>query len=268
MHPVHAAFNFWAVGGMLVGCVIFARGFRELAVQRLIRNTPTARVRSMAMGLVEISGSVEPRSLVIAPFSGHSCAYWQIEIDTGSAEKDSWRTVHRESSGSPFFLRDETGLAMIYPTGADCRIPYGTSEECPGVMLPECYSQFFAERHLPMSALWRMGTMRFRERVLEEGAHVFVFGTATPKPEVHSIGDGDEFEKTGTDGDDWSAQVRRRSAEAVAVVRQGESQKVFIISQQSERDVALSIGLSAWAHLVGGPLLAVVSFAFLLAALH
>jgi hypothetical protein len=222
---------------------MFLRGFRELGVQRLISNTPTAHIRSMAMGLVEVAGNVEPRSLVIAPFSGKACAYWQVEVAVKN--RDSWRIVHHNASGSPFFLRDDTGLAMIYPLGADCRLQFGVSEECHGLSLPEPYSDYLSDQHLAMRHLWQLDTMRFRERILEEDARVFVLGTAVPKPEVHTIGEGDEFVKTGTDGDAWSEQVRHRTQETVALVRQGENQKVFIISQQSERDLAMQVGLTA-----------------------
>ena len=43
-----------AVAGTVTGSVLFWRGFRDLALKRLLDNTPTARVRSMAMGLVEV----------------------------------------------------------------------------------------------------------------------------------------------------------------------------------------------------------------------
>ena len=60
----------------------FYQGFKAMRVQQLIRNTPTARVRSMAIGLVEVNGAVIPRSRTLAPFSGRSCAWWQVEIQT------------------------------------------------------------------------------------------------------------------------------------------------------------------------------------------
>ena len=47
---------FWAALALGAGPVLFWRGFRDLRTQRLIQNTPTARIRSMPMGLVEING--------------------------------------------------------------------------------------------------------------------------------------------------------------------------------------------------------------------
>ena len=44
---------FASVGGL----VAFFRGFRSLRTLRRIENTPTSKIRSMPMGLVEIHGA-------------------------------------------------------------------------------------------------------------------------------------------------------------------------------------------------------------------
>ena len=109
-----------------------ARAFRDFRTRQLIENTPPARIRSMAMGLVEVNGEVVPRSEHQAPFSGRPCAYWQVEIAT-QGRRNSWTTVHRACSGSPFFIRDETGLALVYPKDAECRVMNPVEETCSGI---------------------------------------------------------------------------------------------------------------------------------------
>ena len=54
---------------LLMGPWLVLRAVRDFKVRQLIENTPTARIRSMAMGLVEINGEVIPRSEHRAPFS-------------------------------------------------------------------------------------------------------------------------------------------------------------------------------------------------------
>jgi hypothetical protein len=49
---------FYSVGGLLLGLYVFYRGFHHFRRKRLIENTPTSKVRSIAMGLVEIFGTV------------------------------------------------------------------------------------------------------------------------------------------------------------------------------------------------------------------
>ena len=247
------------------GPALFARAFRDFRTRRLIENTPTARIRSMAMGLVEINGEIVQRSEHMAPFSGRPCAYWQVEIATRS-RRNSWSTVHRASSGSPFFVRDDTGLALVYPKDADCRVMNPVEEVCSGITLPDCYANYMDEHQLMFRHVWRLSTLRFRERVLEEGQRVFVLGTASPGAQSLEVSQEDVLEATGTDGP-HERQIRTLQQEAVGAIRRGDSERVFIISQQSERELTLGLSIRAWAELIGGPVLAVAGLGYWLATL-
>ena len=238
---------------LVAGPVLFLRSFRDFRTQQLIRNTPTARIRSMPMGLVEIHGSVVPRSVLAAPFSGRPCAYWEVDIST-EVRRNQWNVVHRNHSGHPFFLQDETGVTMILPFGADTRINFGVEEECAGLSLPECYASYMRDENLALRDFWQLSAMRFRERILEDGQHVFVLGTAMPRGRALTVGEGDVMQATGTD-DPRAHRVRELGEQISAVVRKGESQPTFFISQQSERDVTTLLSLRVIAELTGGPLL-------------
>jgi len=250
---------FAALAACLAGPVMFMRGFATLRMRQLMLNTPTARIRSMAMGLVEVNGTVGARSSVSAPFSGRPCAYWEIDIATRG--RNTWTTVHKNCSGNPFFLRDETGVALVYPRGAETKVQFGISEECMGVTLPACYSQYLDEQNLAMRHVWRMGEMRFRERILEEGQNVFVLGTAMPRPRALSISDDVVLAATGTD-DAHAHHIQTTSEEVSAVIRQGTGERTFVISQESERAFGVELGFTALAKLVGGPLLALIGLAY------
>jgi hypothetical protein len=250
---------FAALAAMLAGPVMFARGFKTLRMRQLMLNTPTARIRSMAMGLVEVNGTVAARSTVTAPFSGRPCAYWEIDIATRG--RNVWNTVHRNCSGNPFFLRDETGVALVYPRGAESKVHLGVSEECMGVTLPAFYAQYLEEQNLAMRHVWRMGEMRFRERILEEGQSIFVLGTAMPRPRALAISEEVVLQATGTD-DRHTHQIQTTSEEVSAVIRQGVNERTFVISQESERSLGVELGFIALAKLVGGPLLALAGLAY------
>jgi len=252
---------FWATAALAGGPVLFWRGFRDLRTRRLVQNTPTARIRSMPMGLVEINGEVFPRSELVAPFSGRPCAYWQVDVATRT-RRNAWTIVHRNASGNPFFLGDETGLALVYPKDATVRLNFQVEEECLGVSLPEVYARYFHEQHLAASALWRLGTLRFRERLLEAGQRAYVLGTATPRAQSVVISmDEDELEATGTDA--WRARrLQSLDHEAHAVIRRGENEPTYIISQQSERDLTLNLGLRAMGELAGGPALTLLGLGY------
>jgi hypothetical protein len=106
-NPVELGFGaLVAVGGPW----LFFRGFRALRIHYLIRNTPTARVRSMAMGIVEVNGAVTLYGRVLEP-------RLRVVGSAGARLKSNrharWRTVRRASSGNPFYLRDESGVALV-----------------------------------------------------------------------------------------------------------------------------------------------------------
>lgn len=258
----------WATAGLVVGPMMYWRGFRTLRTRQLIADTPTSRIRSLAIGLVEISGAVEPRSTVVAPFSGKACAYW--EVDIAVQERRGWRTIHRNHSGNPFYLSDDTGVALVYPQGSECRIRYGSEEHCAGLMLPPCYADYMNAHASLVGKLARLGTLRFRERILESGQRAYVLGTATPKSQARvvaqDLADAETLQATGTDG---PAAARRTTLDhqVVGVVRQGENEHTFIISQDSEKGLMLSLGAHALLLLVGGPALTVVGLGYWLMTL-
>jgi hypothetical protein len=252
-------FSVLAAVGAIAGPALLAGGFKDLRLKRLIQNTPTSRIRSAAMGLVEVNGVIECRSLVSAPFTGRLCAAWNVDISIQGRQK-TWSVVHRATSGHPFFLRDDTGVALVFPHGADCRVHFGVEETCPGIALPECYASYVgtlgAQRHL-----WRLSMLRFRERVLEEGQRVYVMGTATPPATALVVSEGEGMAATGT-GEWRAARVRGGDQQVAAVIRRGESEKTFIISQDSERDLTTGLGLQVFCKLVGGPLIGLLGLGY------
>jgi E3 ubiquitin ligase len=253
-----------ATVGLASGPFLYYRGFRTLRTRTLIANTPTARIRSMAMGLVEINGTVEARSALHAPFSGKPCAYW--EVDVAVQARRSWRIVHRNQSGNPFYLSDGTGVALVYPHGAESRIRFGAEETCAGLMLPPCYAEYLAEHASVVGGLARLGQLRFRERVLEAGQTVYVLGTAMPRSQARVVGESEALQATGTDG---PVATRRNHLDhdVVAVVRRGENESTFILSQESEKGLMFSLGAKALFQLVGGPLFTVAGLGYWLMTL-
>lgn len=253
---------FWPLGSLAAmgfGTAGFIHGFRALRVQRLIADTPTAKVRSLAMGLVEVQGKVCARSRVTTPFTNQACAWWEIELQTlrqsGKGVKH-WNTVYREQSGNPFYLDDGTGTAMVYPQGAKVSAGDVVHEETMGLGVPEPYATFMAGRQLGMRHIWSMGAMRFRERRLEEGRSIYVLGRANPKPHAVPVSMDDEvLEATGTDAI-GARHVRSHDGECSAVIRRGKQDAAFLISDRSEKTMTFEYGFKAFGGLVGGPALA------------
>ncbi len=275
--PIYAAM------ALCAGPVMFARGFSALRMRRLIRNTPTARIRSLAMGLVEINGAVLERSLVKAPLSGRECAYWEVDISILMGRRGH-RIVHRRNSGNPFYVDDGTGVVMVYPAGSVCKTQAGSEETCHGLFMPDVYARYMAEQGLWQRHLWRIGAVRFRERTLEEGQRVYVLGTAVPRAQSRDVSvpfehpawssEEPELRATGTDGAAVGPRRTPRGPQRVkalheqitAVIRRGEHDTTFVISTESELALEISYGASTLLNLFGGPLLTIMGLGYWLYA--
>src|SRR5437870_4984047 len=77
--PPLASSPLWFAIALLVGIAGFIRGFRMLQRRRLILDVPRSKVRSAAVGSVELSGqAVGPYSFP-APATGEDCfLHWTI----------------------------------------------------------------------------------------------------------------------------------------------------------------------------------------------
>ncbi|MGC4121104.1 MAG: GIDE domain-containing protein [Myxococcales bacterium] len=125
---------FLFLGGLLA---LIALGLAAIAVQKLLRaglveKTPAGRVASALRGLVRLSGAAAtpPGEPLQSPLSGASCVWYSYRVSkptTGPHFHDSdghhhgmqRRIVRRGRSDAPFLLRDETGVALVDPKGAE-----------------------------------------------------------------------------------------------------------------------------------------------------
>jgi hypothetical protein len=103
---------------------LFIHGFKLLQRKRLIMNTPASKIRSAAMGLVEVSGLATGPFTMPAPITSKPCYYyrtmaWQWKREGKSSK---WVKVAEESYHVPFFLEDSTGRVLVNPQGAEMEI--------------------------------------------------------------------------------------------------------------------------------------------------
>jgi E3 ubiquitin ligase len=114
----------YAILGAFAGVYLFYRGFRMLQRKRLIENTPSSKIRSAAMGLVEVSGLATGPYTINAPITGKPCylhrtVAWEWRKRDKSSE---WVQVADETMHVPFFLDDNTGRVLVDPLGAEMEI--------------------------------------------------------------------------------------------------------------------------------------------------
>jgi len=83
---------------------------------------PTSKIRSMAMGLVEVQGKIVAKTIMTAPIDNIPCVGFKYVIETISTDKeghDSYSTIHDETKCNEFILQDETGSVPVLPNKLD-----------------------------------------------------------------------------------------------------------------------------------------------------
>lgn len=106
--------------------VIAAYGaFRALARARLVEDLPTSRVRSAALGYVELTGMAEllPGPPILAPLSGRRCVWYRYHVEElrrgAGGRRTGWETVEQGVSDGLFRLEDGTGSCVVDPDHAE-----------------------------------------------------------------------------------------------------------------------------------------------------
>ena len=111
----------WCGVGFCAGIGLFIYGFKLLQRRRLILDTPFSKIRSAAMGMVEVSGLAVGPYTMIAPITARPCYYYRTlvwEYKQRGKNKE-WVKVAGECMHVPFFVDDNTGRMLVDPRGAD-----------------------------------------------------------------------------------------------------------------------------------------------------
>lgn len=112
---------------MGVAMLLFAAGFHSLRIKRNMENTPTSRIRSVAMGMVEVKGRAIRKYALVAPMSHTPCVYYRLTRYRRDRNR-RWQVISLTGSENvPFLLEDDTGRIEINPAGG--RIRAGTRHE-------------------------------------------------------------------------------------------------------------------------------------------
>jgi len=120
------------IGALLLGIFAIYAGAKRYSFVQKTRNTPTSKIASAAVGLVELCGKPAPLDEgagskgFISPVSKQKCIYYTVRA--GFREPIRNRYVPIYSSGSHtafprFYLQDESGKVLIDPNGAQLDIP-------------------------------------------------------------------------------------------------------------------------------------------------
>ena len=175
----------WCVVGFCAGIGLFVYGFRLLQRRRLILDTPFSKIRSAAMGMVEVSGQAVGPYTMVAPITARQCFYYRTVVWEWkqSGKNKQWVKVVGESMHVPFFLDDNTGRLLVDPRGADLDLHCDFEQEF-------CDSFFTTKEPAPAnvhSFLARHGIVtsnkiKVEERCIKPKNSLFVLGTLGENP--------------------------------------------------------------------------------------
>ncbi|MBI4018895.1 MAG: hypothetical protein HY364_01415 [Candidatus Aenigmarchaeota archaeon] len=236
------------VGGIIIGTGLFFHGFTLLKRRQMIQNTPTSKIRSMAMGPVEVHGKALPaeKNIMESPFSGRKCVWYRYTIEEyrTSGKHHYWALVKNGDSGVPFFVKDETGSVLVNPKGAEVDVPMDYHCDSGfGKDPPARVKKFLKSSALGFEGLFGINsTMRYREYFIAPGDKVYIMGTAADNPHIE--------------------EGRGMKNEEDIMIQKGEN--FFYISDKHEKDVVSSMAWKVAASTAGGAIMAVGGLAITL----
>ena len=175
--------------GFAFGAWLFRGGLSGLRDAISVANTPTARVSSAAIGLVELEGRAKTAQPSPAAVSGRPSVWWDVGIDVYSDNRESggWHQMAARHGGTidTVDVEDQTGRVTVWLKDAQLLLTADTWETGKD-QLPAPGDALLDTLGFP----WRGGSrLRVRETRLEVDAPVYVLGTLD---ERRTIPDADE----------------------------------------------------------------------------
>ncbi|MDP2924388.1 MAG: GIDE domain-containing protein [Candidatus Omnitrophota bacterium] len=279
----------------------FFWGFMRLRRKRMIENISTSTIRGLALGLVELVGKASRKPLFKSPLCGVDCVAYRYTIERYERHGKSshWVTIASgDSFHCPFWLDDGTGKIMVFPQGAEFVLPIdyefstGWGRGLSGNLI-----YFMENRGIRYKGFLGVDTLRFREWYIKDSQEVYVLGTAKKthdsaadykdklmgrlqelKQSPTKMAEVDTNKDEQISAQEWDAAVAKVEEELLAqelkapnieeladvVIGKGDTQKLFLISDQSQEELTKKLSWQAFGGIFGGAVLAILMFWFLL----
>lgn len=123
---------------------------------------PTSKIRSMAMGLVEIEGNVIMKKTILSPIKKVACIGYEYTIEKVSKDEDgdkSYSTIFSDIQCNRFDIKDDTGQVEVNPEGIEFLM-------------------------FPLSGRYEKNEKRYSEYILKEEDLVMIIGKASLENEI------------------------------------------------------------------------------------
>ncbi|HKW66527.1 MAG TPA: GIDE domain-containing protein [Terriglobales bacterium] len=176
----------YALVGAGAGVYLFYRGFRMLQRKRLIENTPTSKIRSAAMGLVEVNGLANGPYTIPAPVSQLPCYFHRtmVWIYVQSGKNKRWKKVVDARFHVPFYLEDETGRVLVDPSDAELDIHRDFQQEYQHGLFQDDPIPSNVSHFLAMHGVERDHPIKIEEYCIKPKNALFILGTLAENPGI------------------------------------------------------------------------------------
>ena len=229
--------------GIIFGITMLGIGFYYLKLKILVENTPTSKIRSIAMGLVEIFGSVVPIKLLKSPFTNKECIGYKYTIEEykSSGKENSWQIIKQGDSRNNFYLKDDTGNVLVNLIGAQLDIPRSYFFDSGfGKDPQENIKKFLKENNMNFENFLGINKrMKYSEYIISPNDKLYILGTAADNPNVE--------EGTAVKG---SEDI---------IIQKGKYEKIFYISANPEKELVSRLKKFAFGFIIFGVFLILIS---------
>ena len=216
---------------LCAGLYMFYNSLKNLKLKRLIENVPTSKMRSVAMGLVELKGKIEVSDKVLEdPFDKKKCVFWRVHIEerVKRGKHGRWITRHKAKGQVPFFISDESGSVLIKLEGANMDDVKRDSQYETALLfsdkLPLNVRNYCNKNRIRFRGLFGgKKRMRCRMTYLEPNDNIYVLGHARPL-----------------------LQKEIKNSKSVTAVIEMVNNSVFIVSDKSEKELIEDRGGQFW----------------------
>lgn len=280
------------IAGLLAGLGLFLRGFGQLKRRRIIENSPTARVRSAAMGFGELSGIASGLAVVKSPVTGVDCVFYKYRIEErqpllsgiagggsgGIRRSIHWRTREEGASETPFFLKDGSGVIMVDPAGAEVVMTPGYRYTDTNLVTFR-RTRYAEWKIMPGARVYVLGTVGKTKDIVQQRKDRLTERLRELKHDPERLAafdrnsDGalcaEEWEAARTETARSLAEEEAAEAETIAdtVIAKGGNGAPFIISDKSETELREVFSGRTALHLAAGAGVFFIMLASLLARL-
>ncbi len=189
-------------------------GYKFLSQKRRIANTPTSKIRSLALGLVEINGIALPAPKEdsgknkeisnISPLTKKECVYCNCLIQEyrNNGKSGKWVTVYSTEYRPDFIVKDDTGKVLVCPDGASFNAIQTFEEQSRFRKDPsKAVMDFLNEKNIKFENFFGLNkNMKYTEEAIFTGDNIYVIGEALSSGKESDVGHEKLFIGKGRSG--------------------------------------------------------------------